>query len=87
MARKEPRGLELAMMLEDEADHMLVAGSTGPMVFQILRQYATQIREAPDHGAQITESMLNKEVHRLMTDLQAALAFLEFRSGKRKLGN
>lgn len=87
MARKEARGLELAMMIEDEADHMLVAGGTGPMIAQILRQYATQIRQAPDFGSAITESMLNKEVHLLMVDLQAALGFLEFRSGKRKLGN
>ena len=79
MAKKEPRGLELAMLLEDEADHMLVRGGTGPMISGILRQYVTQIRESPDFGAQITQSMWNREVKALMMDLQASLAFMEAR--------
>lgn len=83
MAKKEPRGLELAMYLEDEADHMLITGSTGPMIEGILRQYVTQIREAPDFGAQITQSMWNKEVKALMMDLQASLAFMEARLHRR----
>lgn len=77
MAKNEARGLQLAMIIEEEADHMLVQGGTGPMISNILRHYATQIREAPDIGAKITYSMWQKEIKLLKMDLQAALAFVE----------
>lgn len=79
MPKKEPQGLELAMILEDEADHMLFRGGTGPLIAEILRNYALQIRNAPGYGAAITESMWTKEMKLLMMDLQAALAFVEAR--------
>lgn len=73
-------GLQLALILEDEADHMLVQGGTGPLIANILREYAQQIRKAPDIGAKITYSLVRDEIKKLIMDLQAALGFIEARA-------
>lgn len=77
MAKREPRGLELAMMIEDVADYMLIHGTTGPISAKILRDYAQTIRESPDFGANITWPMWKKEIKSLMLDLQVSLAHVE----------
>lgn len=77
MAKREPRGLELAMMIEGVADYILIHGTTGPISADILRDYAQTIRKAPDFGANITWPMWRKEIKSLMLDLQVALAHIE----------
>lgn len=76
MSRKERKGLELAARIQEQADYLLVRGSTGPMISKILMEYAEQIRSAPDPDS-ITEKAWFREVDRLMMDLTAAKAFVE----------
>lgn len=76
MGRRDRRGLELAARIEEQADNLLVKGATGPMVADILREYAHQIRSA-ENPDRITETMWYGEVKKLMTDLQIAMGFVE----------
>ena len=82
MAKSEPRGLQLAMIIEDVADYILIHGTTGPISADILRSYAQMIRKAPDFGAKITWPMWRKEVKSLMLDLQVALAHVEAKTNR-----
>lgn len=66
----------MAARIEEQADYLLVKGSTGPLVANLLREYANQIRTAPNPD-KITETMWYREVDKLTMDLQAAKGFVE----------
>lgn len=76
MSRQERRGFELAARIQEQADYLLVRGSTGPLIANILTEYAEQIRSAPDPDS-ITERTWFREVDKLIMDLTAAKAFVE----------
>lgn len=70
------------MRLEDLADHLLVQGQTGPMISDVLREYAGQIRRAPDFGRDITAGLVMREMVRLAADLGTAVTLMETHPSK-----